>query len=451
MALNNSSPINKNPENIHILSQDTYKIFGTYWNKTSSPTMTRTDDAVGLTSSAGVDNQLIQNDFDHMPIYRDMIEIKDSYGNSFIQIPKFYIQRKVGKGFLQVRISKTKHPGFYLPKVFWDHVNQKELPYYLHGACLAGYSADETKLESKKGFDPKVGNSINFVRARARANNANGLKGYQLHDIHSQDVISTLWHIEHATLDSRLIMKGAGNLVHPDYNIQTTVAEAGARRVILANANADTFVVGQTLRVAGVSVGQVTEISIYDSSNKALSFSGAARDVTVGQVVASLPWKSGFSRDVLPSNGSIVSNIDDKHPCVYRGIESPWSDCEQWVDGVYFKDGELWVSENPDDYGTIVNYKKLGYMASNNKGWITDLGYDFDYPYAQLPTACSGGSSSTFFSDDYSYNIGTRVATTGGAFFTQDRGGINRWWFGAMETDTGAITCGRLIKKAIGE
>lgn len=451
MALNNSSSINNNPEDIHVLSQDKYKIFGVYWDKTSSPTMTRTDDAVGATSVVGVDNQLITtNDFDDFPIWRDMVEVKDSYGNSFIKIPKFYIQRKSGKGFLQVRVSQYQHPGFYLPKVFWDHENHRELPYYLMGVCLGGYSSDDLRLESKKGFMPAIGNSLHGVRVRARANNVNGLKGYQLHDIHSQDVISTLWMVEHANVQSRPIMKGAGGLVDGNDKVTVTVAETGTNRAIVSNAHADLFVVGQTLTVAGVDVGQITSIETFDATNKALNYTGTSVTTAIGTALGSSAWKSGFSSNILPSNGSVTSNTDDKHPNVYRGIESPWSDALVWCDGVSLQSAKFWVSENPNEYGDITKYKQLAYPGNTPVGIIMEMGFDPDFPYAQLPIKV--GSNAGYYGSGYKGSgLGERVALIGGWYSGGDDNGINKWEFYSSPSSTGHFSCGRLIKKAIGE
>ena len=81
-------------------------VMGVYWNKTSNPVLTRTDDAIGKVAAAGVDGALVTNDFDRMPIYREMIEETDAYGNVFIRIPKFYIKKTDGPGFKTIKISK---------------------------------------------------------------------------------------------------------------------------------------------------------------------------------------------------------------------------------------------------------------------------------------------------------------------------------------------------------
>src|SRR5690606_32862578 len=101
-------------------------VFGVYWLGGPDPTLERTDDAVGMVAEAGVDGQVVRNDFDSAPIYGDITEVTDDYGNVFVRIPKFYIL-KLGANV--IKISAKQHPGFYLPWCFWDFTNGRELDY----------------------------------------------------------------------------------------------------------------------------------------------------------------------------------------------------------------------------------------------------------------------------------------------------------------------------------
>jgi hypothetical protein len=69
-------------------------------------------------------------------------------------------------------------------------------------------SLNGTKLESKSGVAPLVNKNISTFRTYVTNNNAGGLLGYQLLDIHAVDIIHTLFCIEFATLDSQSIMAG---------------------------------------------------------------------------------------------------------------------------------------------------------------------------------------------------------------------------------------------------
>ena len=86
---------------------------------------------------------------------------------------------------------------------------------------------------------------------------------------------------------------------------------------------------------------------------------------------------------------------------MYRGIESPFGDIWQFVDGVNITDHQAWVCANAENYASNVfadPYKQLGYINSNTNGYVSEMGYDPDYPFAEFPTAVAG-KSDTYYSD----------------------------------------------------
>ncbi|MEG3036892.1 MAG: hypothetical protein RR832_04980, partial [Bacilli bacterium] len=171
---------------------------------------TRLDDALGMTANVGVDQTTPKNDFDNAEIYKDMVDVEDTYGNQFVTIPKFYIKKTVTGDVWEWRISKVKKDNdYYLPACFYDEVKSKELPYILVGK----YDASETggKLESKTGVMPLVSRTIDQFRTLATSNNQSGVTGYQLLDIHALDAIQVLFYIEFATLNSQSKMQGYAN------------------------------------------------------------------------------------------------------------------------------------------------------------------------------------------------------------------------------------------------
>ena len=433
-------------------------VMGVYWNKTSNPTLTRTDDAIGKVAAAGVDGALVTNDFDKMPIYREMLEVTDAYGNVFIKIPKFYIKKTNGTGFKTIKISKTQHPGFYLPAVFWDFANGVELPYYLHGKYKANLSADNTKLESKPGTYPLQTKNIVDFRNYAKANNNVGsaLKGYQQLDIHAQDVLYCLFTVEFATLNSQSIMQGfsTGRWTATDL---VTVATTAANAIILPNATADLYKVGQTVSL-GTSQGghqvfygrQITAIAVYDGTNKAITVDGAPFNAAVGNMLYNTGAKSGFSADVNASSGTPVAN-DGKYPCVYRGIESPWGDMWQFVDGVNITDQQAWVCKNAEQYASNVfaaPYEKLGYVNGTADGYLKYKGFDKLYPFAELPKEV-GGDSATYYADYYYQATGQRIAVVGGNWSDGSSDGLSYWGLNNASSNVNAYIGGRLLKKAL--
>lgn len=424
-------------------------ILGVKWNRTSNPVITRIGGAVGMTAAIGVDGQVVINDFDNAPIYRDMKQVTDSLGNVFIRIPKFYIRKQVTSTFQTWEISPFKHDGFYLPWCFWDFVNNKELDYVDVGKYQA--SLDGTKLESKPLKYPLINTTIVNFRTYARNNGA----GYGQFDIHVADVLQTLFLVEFATLNSQAVMPGFTNGKY-DATRLAVLTETGVNRVVLANANADVFKVGQPISI-GTSHGgnqifygrTITAINVVDASNKELVFDGDPVNITAGNMVYNTGWRSGWSSAVLAKSGTIIAN-DGFYPMMYRGIESLYGDVWKWVDGVNITANQAWVCENQDSYVSnlfTAPYKMLSYLNKNVNGYPSKMGIDFANPYANFPTEVLGGTT-TFYSDYYYQNTGQYVALLGGVWYFGAGAGLFDWGLSGASSSTNISVGGRLLRKA---
>ena len=439
-------------KDIYNVVSDDALIYGAYWNKTSDPTMIRTDAAVDKVANVGVDGELVQNDFDKLPIWGEIEEYEDAYGNKFMKIPKFYIRKRSGKGFYLKQVSKMKHPGFYLPALFRDFENDKELDYAYIGKYEASLS-DDNKLESKADRQVLVEKNIVEFRNYAQANG----KGYQQEDIHSIDVLQTLFHIEFATLHSQSIAKG---YTQGNYNSghTITVAESNTNRAIVSNATASAYEVGQTFGIGQQTYHNqvtgdsrlITKIEAYDTDNTAIYFDGNPVNTSVGDVVANRGWITGFSKNVLASSGTIVAD-DGKHPFVYRGIENPWGSVYKWVDGININDRQVWICLDASKYASNVfaePYERLGYVNHTENGYPTEMGFDARYPFAEFPIT-TGGNSATYYADYYYQSEGQRVARFGGDWRYGSNAGLSLWYLYDSSGSRNASSGGRLIKKAL--
>ena len=436
-----------------------HPVYGASWNKAASPVLTRTDAAVGMTAAAGVGAGLVRNDFDGAEIYREIHDVTDTLGNVFRRIPKTYIRKTDGVGLWAPQISKTWYPGYYLPWCFWNFVTSQELPYVDVGKHKGSGEliGGTERLRSVPNVYPLINQTIVTFRTRAQNNNTGGLLGYQQLDIHVVDLLQTLFYIEFATLHSQSIM--AGYTTGQSTATHTaTVAETGVNRIIVANAHADLFRVGQAISV-GTTLGgneifygrTITTIDVYDASNKAISFDGAAVNIAVGNILYNIGWRNGFSSAIAASSGSLVSNSDGKYPCSYCGIESPWSDVSQLVDGVNINERQAWVAPNAADYASNVfasPYLQLGYVNGATDGYVTAMGYDANYPYAAFPTAV-GGSDATFYSDYYASAAGQMVARVGGSQGSGTLGGLSTWGLSSASSAAAMTIGGRLVKKPL--
>ena len=78
---------------MYILKHRNGWIMGAKWDKGATPTLTRTYGATGMVANIGIDAQIVRNDFDGAPLFREMIDVEDTLGNKFIRVPKLYIKK----------------------------------------------------------------------------------------------------------------------------------------------------------------------------------------------------------------------------------------------------------------------------------------------------------------------------------------------------------------------
>jgi len=455
MALFNFVKNKKLSKRVANIEDGNADIYGTCWNKGSSPTLIRTDKNIGQTVNAGIDATPAFNGLDLSSIFKDVEEVTDSYGNVFSRFPKTYINKDVNSGFIARRVSRGKSgSGWYLPWCFWDFVNNKELDYIDIGKYNGSLSDDGTRLESKTGKFPLFNKNIIEFRNLAKANGA----GYQQLDLHVVDLLQTMFVIENATLNSQAVVagftSGQNNAAHT-----ATVAETNTNRIVLATANADSYVVGQTIGIGTTLNGNqicynrvVTAIAAYDGSNKAIAFDGAPVNIAIGNICYNMAYKTGACDSVVSSIGSPVSNTSGKYPFVWHGIENLFGNMWQFVDGINITDLQAWVCKNADNYASnlfTAPYEKLGYVDASADGSVTELGYDVNLPFVNLPKTTTGGSSSTYYCDNYWQNTGQRVARLGGTWLNGSSAGVFCWLLYSSSADATLYGGARLVKKPL--
>ena len=411
----------------------------------SSTTLERIWDAVGLTANVGVDSSTVVNDFDNIYPWSHIrtcnIEVVDgkvrvkayegeptfsrdgSNGNVAVEYPEFYSCPPYmnDDGYEYFGVSEYPIGGW----------KKHEKAYY------AAYDAGEVdgKLVSISGVFPKVATSRTSFRTKARA--TDDLCG--LIDLQYHDTLSTLFTVEFATTNSQSKMSGATSLSYANTeNVRAQITEENVNRIILLDTTANALCLGQVIAIGSAAYGSniannriVTDIEIYDDTTKAVYFDGEAVTVTAGDYISSRGWISGATDNVAASSGSIVSNTDAKHPCKYRGIENPWGNIYQWVDGVNIKDWQAYICEDRTKYADGVyngDYVELNYENEKTSGYIKERGYDERYPWARFPTSIGGGSN-TYYSDYYYQNSGERALCFGGSFGNGALAGL--WSFNA--------------------
>ena len=95
-----------------------------------------------------------------------------------------------------------------------------------------------------------------------------------------------------------------------------------------------------------------------------------------------------------------AAGTDDQSAVQYRGIENLWGNVYQWIDGINIQSGIVYICTDPQNYadGTTQNYESTRLPGSTVSGYITQLGWLPDFPWAFIPTSADG-SETTFIPD----------------------------------------------------
>ena len=230
--------------------------------------------------------------------------------------------------------------------------------------------------------------------------------------------------------DSFFIARYAGSVVddklHSYSGLAPTVSKTIAQFRTLARALGDKFSL-LDYRYFIIQMLYLVEYANYNSQSM------------LGNGVMSITWDNkwdGLSAggcDSLGMKSGCLVN-DGKNSVIYRGIENPYGNMWQFVDGITVVDRIAYICKDHSQYAdskTASPYKKLGYVNGDTNGWTKNLGFDPDEPLARFPVEI-GGSSSAGTGDYYYQNTGTLLARVGGYFGS---GANDGFWYWNLNSD----------------
>lgn len=447
----------------------------------SGETVERLYNAYGLTANVGTDTETAINDFDSIYPWAgrrrccgyfnddgnfviNAYEGEPGYatdgtnGEVWVETPLFYYKHTYGDDGSEEIVISTHPIGGYLPSPI--HINADGT--LRQKAYTAAYPMGlvDGMPTSRSGLYAE-GVSLNTAMTNARKLGAK----YTTKTTAEQYTKCLLMWVEFATRNLQSKMMGCSTLRYSAEDT-ATVAEEAANRVILAASQAQQYVVGGAIRI-GVSQGDasiannrtVTAIESYDGENSAIVFDGDPVDISVGNFVSALPWKTGSCDNVLSSSGSLTSNTSGKYPCIYRGEETPYGDAFEWVSDILFQRTGEGTGESPYTYdiyflpdatkynnGNVTDdYVQLNYQLTTTQGYVKKLGLDSRYPWVRLP--CETGGTSTTYYADYCYCSTTALKTAahvGGGWYSFDATGPCNWYCTYDPASGGAPRRGRL-------
>jgi len=400
----------------------------------SSPKLTRIWNAQELTANAGVDSTTVTNDFDSIypwsHVRRCNISVVDSKivinayegepgyttdgsnGQVAVEIPEFYYCPPdiEGDEYEVFGISGSPIGGWFKsPKMYV-------------GAYTASFNDNKATLQSVSGKVNASPKTRSQYRALAKATDSI----CQLIDMQYINALRLLFTVEFATLDCQSIMAGATGL-RTYQNDTAQISESSTNRIILANSVAVNYAVGRTIEIGtavynyNISTDRIiTAKEAYDANNTAVYFDGDAVDITAGNCISTLPWINGATDNVVASSGSYKALSGNANPCKYRGIENPWGNTTQYVDGINIKENVPYICTKKASFAEEVyngDYYPLNYTLPS-AGYSTAMGYDERYPFVRLSIANSGSANTYYCDYTRTLNTGTIMLFGGLCFET---------------------------------
>lgn len=123
-----------------------------------------------------------------------------------------------------------------------------------------------------------------------------------------------------------------------------------------------------------------------------------------------------------------ASGTDGKVSVQYRGIEDPWGNVYEWVDGINFSERKAYVCTDPSKYAddTSTGYTDTGVTLCES-GWITKLTPSTTVAWAFFLPTGNGGSETTYIPDYVRSNSGWRVLYVGGSWDDGSDAGLFRF------------------------
>ena len=412
-------------------------------------------DNIGLVANATKNGDEVQNDFDNIYPWSDIITYNydttnkkitayygepgfafdGSNGEVLTRIPEFWYKREVKEEYEYIYISDYNRAGYKHSKEF--------------SVGRYGISVDaDGKAHSYSGTIPAYNKTIAAFRTLATGVG----DGFCQMDTR-YFILQLLYLVEYADYNSQSKL---GNGVSSIGTPKALIAENNVNRIIVSSSTY--FYVGRTVSIGTsdawnnsvASERTITNIEDYSNGSitgKAIYFDGDPVNIAVGNCLWGIGQKSGQCDELGMKSGTL--NNDGCHSMIYRGIENVFSNMYTAIDGLNIKDYVSYICDDPTQYASdkfTAPYKAIGYTnLQTTEVYSSKLGYDEDNPEIALPIE-GNGSSGTGTCDRYYCNSGNRIAFVGGYFNYGSHDGFFSWSLRNASSNSHWIYGARLLK-----
>lgn len=161
--------------------------------------------------------------------------------------------------------------------------------------------------------------------------------------------------------------------------------------------------------------------------------------IGVGICNGSSMSNTGGTDSMSYHTGTAASSRTATGAVQYRNIENPYGNIWEWIDGVNFSDGTVYVCTIPANYAddTTAGYTNAGTKVQSN-GFIKAIGLSSTAPWAFFPTEV-GGSETIYIPDHASYGSGWRALMVGGSY-SNSTGYVGLFYFYASNASSGSYS-----------
>lgn len=138
------------------------KIYGAYWDGSSSSAWVRTDDATSFSDPVPyvLNSTTYSSPFDSIMPWSGMVRVTDVNAGELVSIPKFYYKMELTEPGIKIQISETKFPGFMTSPAHADRGDgkgERDIVYIGRYHSASNYKSTSNVLPA---------NSIGMVAAR---------------------------------------------------------------------------------------------------------------------------------------------------------------------------------------------------------------------------------------------------------------------------------------------
>ena len=169
---------------------------------------------------------------------------------------------------------------------------------------------------------------------------------------------------------------------------------------------------------------------------------GSQEKIGPGIVNDTAAHKTGETDAMVYHTGR--ANSGDNSAVQYRGIENPWGNVWEWVDGINFNNYAPVICTDPTKYAddTTTNYTVAG-VPLGGSGSTKTLGISTNLPWAYLPRE-PGGSETTYIPDSMNSSSAWKVLMVGGSRGNSSAAGLFCFHAGNTSSSSGVSIGTRL-------